>query len=58
MAREFCPGCGVVRNMAATVTERTRTGADGKREKVVATTYHCETCGRFVRSEESRRPSD
>ena len=53
MARGFCANCGAVRNLAATVAERTRTDAKGKEEKVVATTYHCETCGRFVRSEDS-----
>ena len=53
MARAFCASCGAVRNLATTVSERTHTDAKGKEEKVVTTTYHCETCGRFVRSDDS-----
>jgi len=52
MPREYCAGCGAVRNMSVTVSERTESDADGNEEKVVTRTYHCETCGRFVRNED------
>ena len=51
MSREYCAGCGGVRNMAATVTERTEKDEEGNQVRLVVTTYHCESCGRFVRSE-------
>ncbi len=50
MSREFCSGCGVVRNLAVTTVERTETDEDGKVRKVITRTYHCESCGLFVRS--------
>ncbi len=53
MPREFCQGCGAVRNLAVTTAERTETDEDGKEKKVITRTYHCEACGRFVRSEDS-----
>jgi C4-type Zn-finger protein len=53
MPREYCPVCGQVRNMSVTVGEHTRTDAEGKKQKVLTTVYHCEACWRFIRSEES-----
>jgi hypothetical protein len=53
MAREYCALCGGVRNMVVTVGKQTRTGPDGKKQKVLVKVYHCEACARFIRSEES-----
>jgi len=51
MPREYCAACGVVRNLAVTTAERTETDEEGNEWKVVTRTYHCESCGQFVRSE-------
>ncbi len=53
MPREYCAACGAVRNLSVTTAERKQTDEEGRERKVVTRTYHCETCGRFVRSEDS-----
>lgn len=55
MAREYCGMCGGVRNMIVTTGEHKRTDADGKVVTVLTTVYHCESCARFIRSEETVR---
>ena len=56
MAIELCPTCKLMRNMRVTVSERTAPGPDGKERAVTTRTYHCETCGVFVRSEDGAVP--
>lgn len=53
MPREYCPACGAVRNLSVTTAERTVTDEDDKEQNVLTRTYHCESCGRFVRSEDA-----
>ncbi len=53
MSRQFCPKCGAVRNMEVTTSRREVVDADGNAREVVTKVLHCETCGSFVRSEET-----
>jgi len=50
MPREFCPICRTAANMNVTVTPRAIVGKDGKMKAITTRTYHCESCGFFVRS--------
>jgi len=52
MPSEMCPSCRQLRNMRVTVATRTETGADGKKRTIKTTSYQCEVCSKFVRSEE------
>ena len=52
MAIEMCPSCGQLRNMRVRVSTRTETDEDGTERPIRTRSYHCETCGLFVRSEE------
>jgi len=52
MASELCPHCRQLRNLRATISTRNEISADGKKRKITTTSYHCEVCFRFVRSEE------
>jgi hypothetical protein len=48
MPGEFCPHCRTVANMNVTVIPRAIAGA--KMTTITTKTYHCESCGAFVRS--------
>ncbi len=50
MPSEFCPLCRSATNMSVTVTLRTIAVKDGKMKTMTTKTYHCESCGFFVRS--------
>ena len=52
MAREMCPACRKPQNMRVLVTERIEKVKASKATPVRTLTYHCETCDRFVRSED------
>jgi rubredoxin len=52
MPSELCPKCGAPRNMAASVSGRDEVDSEGKTKRVVTTSYQCEICGSFVRSED------
>ena len=56
MPREFCPKCEAVRNMQASTARRKATDAEGNPVTVLTTTYHCESCHTFVRSEDVELP--
>ena len=58
MAIELCPTCKAVKNMRVTVSERKVRGADGKERTVTTRTYHCESCGLFVRSDDGTAAVD
>ena len=53
MDMEMCPSCRTMQNMRMTSTTRTVTGADGNPRTVCTVSYHCESCGAFVRSEDA-----
>jgi hypothetical protein len=52
MASELCPKCGAMRNLAISTSSREEAGADGEIKKIVTTSYHCEACNSFVRSQD------
>jgi hypothetical protein len=53
MAIEMCPHCRVLRNLRVSVSRGPRKGPDGADLDVVTTSYHCATCGSFVRSSDA-----
>lgn len=52
MTSELCPKCAAPRSMSETTSRREEIGPDGETIKIVTTSYHCQTCGTFVRSED------
>jgi hypothetical protein len=50
MPSELCPLCRTAANMMITVTARAIAGRDSKMKTITTRTYHCESCGSFVRS--------
>ena len=48
----YCLHCRVVTNLSVSITLATVTDSDGQAQIVASRTYHCESCGSFVRSEE------
>jgi len=50
MPSEYCPLCRTAANMKVTVTPRAIVGKDGNMKTIDTKTYHCESCGSFVRS--------
>lgn len=57
MAQEMCPACRTMRNMRLSTTKRAMT-VDGRSKVIRTVSLHCESCGQFVRSEESEAPSE
>lgn len=53
MPVEYCPHCSTPRNLRQTVTRRSETAADGTTKTIETTSYQCEGCHAFVRSEEA-----
>ncbi len=51
MAEGFCARCRATVEMTETVTRRRVRGEDGAERTVTERSWHCETCGAFVRSE-------
>jgi|WetSurMetagenome_2_1015567.scaffolds.fasta_scaffold127654_4 hypothetical protein len=49
---EMCPVCGKIANMIASKSIRTVTDSSGGKKKIMTISYHCEQCGKFVRSED------
>jgi len=54
---EMCPRCRELRNTKQTVTNRRIDTPDGKTREIRTTSYHCETCGSFIRSEDTEAPT-
>ena len=50
MPSEICPVCRTAANMNITVTPRAIANKDGRMKTISTRTYHCESCGSFVRS--------
>jgi|GEM_PF-890250 len=53
MANEFCPQCKTLKNMTISATKKKIKNKKGKEKEILIYSYHCETCGSFVRSEEN-----
>ncbi|MBU0991621.1 MAG: hypothetical protein KJ737_03915 [Proteobacteria bacterium] len=49
---EFCTGCQKIQNLKGTVSIREEKTPDGVKVKIITTSYHCEICNAFIRSEE------
>lgn len=56
MSTAMCPRCRRVRNIAVTTSTRTAVGVDGQERTIRTTSYHCEVCHHFVRSEDTPEP--
>ena len=53
MTREFCPKCRAFQEMSLARTTRVvKAEPGGQQKKIETVSYHCRTCGTFVRSEE------
>ena len=53
----YCPHCKVVTNLSVSIMPGIVTGPDGEEKLVTSKTYHCESCGLFVRGEEDEMSS-
>ena len=47
---EYCPLCRIAANMIATVARKVIACEDDRMKTVSTKTYHCGSCGSFVRS--------
>lgn len=54
---ELCPKCRQLRELRTTVSSRKVETPDGKSKEIRTTSYHCEACGAFVRSEDTEEPT-
>ena len=52
MATELCPSCRTIRSMKVAYSKRTVRAPDGSVKTIQTASFHCESCGQFVRSEE------
>ena len=48
---EYCPSCRTVRNMRVSKFRDKQTDSNGNIKEILTKTYHCESCGSFVRCE-------
>lgn len=48
---EYCPSCRTIRNMRVSKFRDKQTDSKGKIKEILTKTYHCESCGSFVRCE-------
>ena len=58
MPTEMCPMCRDLRNMSVTTKRRKVVDPDGNTKEILTKTYHCATCGSFVRSEDIETEDD
>ena len=49
MPSEYCPFCRTAANMKVTVLPQALVGKDANMKAIDTKTYHCESCGSFVR---------
>ena len=52
MATELCPSCRTIRSMKMAFSTRRVRAPDGRVKTIQTASFHCESCGQFVRSEE------
>lgn len=50
---ELCPKCRQIRNTKVTVSGRKVETPEGKANNIKTTSFHCEECGAFIRSEDA-----
>lgn len=56
MTNDFCPKCNALTSMNLTTTESVEKDNEGKKFKVVTTSYTCNKCHAFVKSEDKKIP--
>jgi hypothetical protein len=49
---EFCARCQSYQNTQVTFSERVEVDDEGNSHKIITTSYQCEKCGSFLRSED------
>lgn len=52
MPSELCPKCRSLRNMQVSTVITKRKDKKGKEKEILISSYYCEVCNSFVRSEE------
>lgn len=50
---ELCPKCRELRNAKVTVSSRKVETTEGKTKEIKTSSFHCEACGAFIRSEDT-----
>jgi len=50
---ELCPKCRRLQNAKVTVSSRNVATPDGKTREIKTSSFHCEACGAFIRSEDT-----
>lgn len=56
MINDFCPKCNILTSMISTTTESTEKDNEGNVFKVITTSYNCNLCHTFVKSEDKKIP--
>lgn len=56
MFNDFCPKCNALESMNLVTTESIEKDKDGKSFKVITTSYNCNKCNTFVKSEDKKIP--
>ena len=51
MHSKYCPKCKTIKNLRTSVTIK-RTKKGGKVKNILITSYHCEECNSFIKSDE------
>ena len=53
MQREYCPKCKAIKNLRASITKMPAKDEKGQAQETTITSYHCEECNSFIKSDES-----
>jgi len=56
VVNEFCSKCHALTNMIMTTSERNEQNGEDISFKIITTSYHCNICNTFVRSEDKKMP--
>ena len=56
MINEFCQKCNTLTRMNSTIAESSEKDNEGKLFKVITTSYNCNMCHTFVKSEDKKIP--
>ncbi|MFA6549481.1 MAG: hypothetical protein WCT39_06110 [Candidatus Margulisiibacteriota bacterium] len=54
MPSEYCPKCKTIRNLRASIVIKKTKDKRGKIKETAVTSYHCEECNSFIKSEEKK----
>ena len=52
MPSEFCRRCRVIRHVRVTISRRKKRDVGGKQQEIETSSFHCEVCRSFIRSED------